>query len=119
MNIRRIGLAVITVAALTPTISNASPEKASFDACVVAFEKSIATPGAAVPAYKVIYRGSRFDSAITQYFATGYTYDLEAHNPKTGVTLARARCSTDRRATVIALSPLPLDAHAPALAAQL
>jgi hypothetical protein len=34
--------------------------------------------------------------------------DEKNHDPKTGAVLARARCSTDARGAVVALSLLPL-----------
>jgi hypothetical protein len=118
MSIRKLGLSIIAAAALQPAICTASSEKTAFDSCVTAFEASIAAGGAGAPAYKILYRGNRFDSAIEQYFATEYTYDLAARNAKTGATRARARCTADSRGAVFSLEPLPLEEKAPALAAQ-
>lgn len=114
MNIRKFGL--VAAAALAPAISCASPEKLSFDACVSAFEKGLTAPGVASRSYKVVDRADRFAGSVTQFFATEYTYDLEAHNPKSGAVLARARCSTNERGTVLAFSMLPLDVKPPAIA---
>jgi hypothetical protein len=112
-----MGLAIIAFAALAPAISEAASERASFEACVSAFEKSITTPGGAIPAFKVAYRGDRFAGTVAQFFATQYSYDLEANSRTAGV-VARARCTTDSRGGVSSLVPLPLNAKAPAITAQ-
>jgi hypothetical protein len=117
MNIRHVGLAVVTVAAFSPSISNASPEKASVEACARAFATSIASTDAPAPSYKVAYRGNPEAGSIVEFYRSGYTFGLEAHDQKTGVTVAPARCSTDRRSTVVALSVLPLDRQTETLAA--
>jgi hypothetical protein len=115
---RKIRLIVISAAALSPMICAASPETASFDACLSAFEKSMAAPGAAIPAYKVLYRTNRFESPLEQFFASKYIYDLEARDPNAGASLVRARCSTNGRGTVVSLAPLSLSNHAASLASQ-
>jgi hypothetical protein len=116
MNIRKIALAVATIATLSPVISNASPERNSVKACASAFATSIAASGAGTPAYKVDYRGGPGDT-LADFYATDYTFTLEARNPKTGVAIARAVCSTDSRGTVTAISAVPLNAQ-PTLARQ-
>lgn len=110
MSNSKAALALVCAAALSPAVSDASSGRIAFEACVGAFEKSIAVPGAPLPQYKVIHRGAESFSPIEQYFAIEYTFDLAANDPKSGAALARARCSTDRRGVVISLSPLPLDA---------
>jgi hypothetical protein len=110
MSNSKAALALAFAAALSPAICNASSDSVAFDACVSAFEKSIAVPGTPLPLYKVMHRGVDALSPIEQYFARTYTYDLTANDPKSGAALARARCSTDGRGVVISLSPLPLDA---------
>jgi hypothetical protein len=115
MTIRKIPLAVITLVALAPAISNASPEKASVKACANAFASSIAAPGSRAPAYKLAYRGS-FGGSLTDLYASEYSFTLEALDPKTGQAIARARCSTDSHGTVTSISAVPLGAK---LAAQL
>ena len=72
MNIRKIVFAAVTVAALTPAISNASPEKASVKACASAFASTV-TNGAAAPGYKLAYRTS-FGSALADFYPTEYTF---------------------------------------------
>jgi hypothetical protein len=117
MNIRTIAFAAATIAALSPAISNASPERASVKACASAFATSMAAPGASAPAYKLAYRGS-FGSTLSDFYPTDYTFTLEAHDPKTGVAIARARCSTDTHGTVTAIAAIPLDVKPATLASQ-
>ncbi len=111
MMIRQAAIAALAVAALVPAVSNASPEKASAKACATAFASSIAAPGASAPAYKFAYR-SGMSSSLADFYPTDYTFTLEAHDPKTGAAIARARCSTDYRGQVTAISAIPLDASA-------
>jgi hypothetical protein len=116
MNIRKIAFAAVSIAALSPAVSNASPEKASARACATAFASSIAAPGSSAPAYKFAYR-SGASSSLADFYPTDYTFTLEAHDPKTGVAIARARCSTDSRGTVTAIALIPLTANTATLAA--
>lgn len=117
MSIRNIALAAATIAALSPAISNASPERASAKACASAFATSIAAPGAGAPAYKLDYRGGS-SSVLANFYPIDYTFNLEARDAKTGLTYARARCSTDSRAVVTEMAAIPLDEKPTALAAQ-
>jgi len=118
MHTCKIGLAVIALGALAPTISSASPDKASLDACVSAFAKSLAASGSAVPTYKLIDRADAFSTALSPYFVeTAYSYDLEARNSQ-GDVFARVRCSTNGRGIVSALAPLPLEGKSAAYAAR-
>ena len=108
MNPRTFGLAAAAVAVFSPIICNASPESAAVDSCARAFVDNIAPERAATRRYKLDYRSSLSGASIAYYFPTKSTFDLEAHDPKTGVVLARARCSTDARGAIVALSLLPL-----------
>jgi hypothetical protein len=108
MNPRTFRLAAAAFAVFTPIICNASPESAAVNSCARAFVDNIAPGRAAAPRYKVEDRASLSGSSIAYYFPTKSTFDLEAHDPKTGAVLARARCSTDARGAVVALSFLPL-----------
>jgi hypothetical protein len=117
MMIRKIALAVATIAALSPVISNASAEKVSVKACASAFVTSIAAAGVSVPTYKLAYHGS-MGGGLSDFYPTDYTFTLEAHDPKTGLAVARARCSTDSHGAVTAIAAIPLDEKAPTLAAQ-
>ena len=58
MNLRHVSLAIVGIAALSPAISNASPEKASVKACATAFASSMAAPGGSAPSYKLAYHAS-------------------------------------------------------------
>ena len=108
MNPRTFGLAAAAVAAFSPTICNASAESVAVNSCARAFVDNIAHERAAAPRYKLDYRGSLSGASIAYYFPTTSTFDLEAHDSRTGAVLARARCSTDARGAVVALSLLPL-----------
>jgi hypothetical protein len=114
MNIRTIVLAVATVAALAPAISNASQEKASLQACANAFATSIATPGSSVPAYKLAYHVPV--SGPMMEYPRDYTFMLEAHD-KAGSAIARARCSTNAEGVVTEIAAVPLSAKSSTLAA--
>jgi hypothetical protein len=105
---RKIVLAAATVAALSPAISNASSEKASAKACAKAFAASLVAPGAE-PAYKFEFREAT-GTSLTDFYHTEYTFSLEVHDPKTGVAVARANCSTDSRGAITAISAVPLQA---------
>jgi hypothetical protein len=116
MNTRKIVLAALSIAALAPAVSNASPEKASAKACATAFASTIVAPGASAPAYKFAYRGGATGS-LADFYPTDYTFTLEAHDPKTGAPIARAVCTTDYRGNVTDIASLPLDSKAATLAA--
>ena len=117
MNLRKIALAVVTIATLSPTISNASPERISAKACASAFASSIAAPGASTPAYKLAFRGTT-GSALADFYPSDFTFTLEARDPKTGQPFARAVCSTDHRGNVTTISAVPLNGEVSKLASQ-
>jgi hypothetical protein len=117
MSFRKIALSVAAIAALSPVISYASPEKASVKACAAAFAASMATPGTTAPAYRLDYR-SNAGSTLGSIYPTNYTFTLEAHEPKTGLPIARALCSTDSHGAVTAIAAMPLDEKPAALAAR-
>ncbi len=118
MNLRKISAVAAAIAVLAPAISNASPEKDALNACATAFANSLAAPGAAAPTFKVIDGGPRSTGSMSDFWGRNYTFDLYANSQKTGLPIARASCSTNTRGTVIALSPVPLQAALPALAWQ-
>jgi hypothetical protein len=115
---RNIPLSVAAIAALSPVISNASPEKTALTACAQAFASSLSAPGASAPAFKIAYRGAATPGSMVEFYSRAYSFELQAHDPKTGSTIARASCSTDARGNVVALSAVPLDVVRPTLAAQ-
>lgn len=115
MKFRTIALTVAAVAALSPAISNASPEKASAKACANAFASSMATPGTAAPTFKLAYRGTS-GSVLADFYPTDYTFTMVANDAKTGLPIARARCSTNSRGAVMAMDVIPLNDKPAALA---
>jgi hypothetical protein len=119
MNYRKISLTAAMFAVLVPALSQATPERDALKACAQAFASSLASPGAAVPAFRVNYRGERSTGSMLEFYNREYTFDLHANDPKTGTAIARASCSTDIHGAVLTLSPLPLDVEHPALAARL
>jgi hypothetical protein len=106
MQTRRLGLAIIALAAVAPAVSQASPGKTPFEACVNAFEKTLVSSDDVQPKFKVVHREDDVMSAIERYYSIGYTFDLQANDPKTGEVVAQARCLTDSRGKVSSLSPL-------------
>jgi len=105
MIIRTLILSAASIAALSPSVSLASPENAALDACTRAFAASMASPGSSAPAFKLKYRGGSAGSSILDYYSSHqYTFYLQAHDVKTGATLASATCTSDLRGTQIALN---------------
>jgi hypothetical protein len=119
MKYRKVSLILAAAAAFAPALSNASPERVALNACARAFASSLATPGSAAPAFKVTYRGSQSAASMLAFYNREYSFELHANDPKTGLPVARASCSTDARGAVTALSSLPLEAAPEALAARL
>ena|ERR1700676_404271 len=117
MILRKVALAAITIAALSPTVSNASSERTSAKACASAFASSIAAPGASAPAYKLAFRGT-IGSPMADFYPSVFTFTLEARDPKTGLTFARALCSTDHQGTVTTISAVPLNSDVGKLVSQ-
>ena len=108
MILRKAALAVVTIATLSPAVSNASTERISAKACASAFASSIAAPGAGAPAYKLAFRGMS-DSVFTDFYPSDFTFTLEARDPKSGQPIARAVCSTNDRGVVTTISAVPLN----------
>jgi len=104
MTIRRFGLSISALAAVSPAVCNALPAKASLDACVKAFEKTLEPADAVSHAFKVVYPGERLTGSIADFYPTAYTFDLQANNLKTGEVVAHVRCATDRRGSVVLTS---------------
>jgi len=119
MNFRTLILGAASIAVLLPCVSNASPENAALDACVRAFAESMATPGSSAPAIKLKYQSSQPGSAIAEYYSSRqYIFELQARDPKTGATVARATCTSDTRGAQLALTATPLDGHETKLASR-
>ena len=115
---RKFGLTMICMsAALYPAISGAWPGQHSLDACVNAFEKTLATPAPEIRSYKVIFRGDRYSGSILEaYYPGTYSFDLQANDPKTGTAFAHARCEVNRVGVVTALAQIPLQPNREATA---
>jgi hypothetical protein len=117
MIIRKLLLTAASVAAIGPAVSHASAENTALNACAQAFATSLAS-GSGVPAYKLKYHGESAGTLADHYGSRDFTFYLQARDPKTGLTLARATCSADTRGTVVALTATPPETS-PSLAAQL
>jgi hypothetical protein len=119
MNYRTLLFAAASIAALSPSLSQASTENAALGACARAFAASMAPPGSGAPSFKLKYRSSQAGSSIVDYYSSHeYTFYLQARDLKTGLTLARATCTADTRGTQIALTATPLDEPQATLAAR-
>jgi hypothetical protein len=119
MKIRKIVLLIASLAALSPVVSSASPEKSALNACAKAFASSLAATGAQAPTFKLAYGASEPTGSMMEFYNREFTFELHARDSKTGAQVAHASCSTDIRGNVVTLSALPADAVSPALAARL
>jgi hypothetical protein len=120
MNIRTLFLSAASAAAILPSISHASPENAALNACARAFAASMASAGSSAPTFKLKYLSGQPGGTYAEYYGGNeYTFYLQAHDPKTGLTLARATCTADTRGAHVALTATPLDGQEATLAAQL
>ena len=119
MHTRKILLAFAALAAISPSLSNASGQKNALNACVHAFASSIAAPGSAAPTFKLNYQGDQEEGPLASYYGRQFTFYLHARNAKTGLPIANATCSATTRGSIVALTSAPLDNEAPALAARL
>jgi hypothetical protein len=117
MTIRKVLLAAASIAAISPAISYAAPEDSALKACAQAFASSLSSDSAP-PAFKLKYRADAPGALADYYSGNEYTFYLQANDPKTGSTLARATCSANTRGAVLALTATPLETS-PALAAKL
>jgi hypothetical protein len=118
MIIRKLLLTAASIAAICPAVSHAFPENTALNACAQAFATSLAS-GSAAPAFKLKYHHSESAGPLADYYSSReFTFYLQARDPKTGLTVARATCSADTRGTVIALTATPAETS-PSLAAQL
>src|ERR1700722_15845352 len=108
MNFRHIALSAAALAAFAPAIGNASPERDGLNACAQTFAMTLAPHGAEAPAYKVTYRGDQHFGSMLEFYDREYNFDLRVNDKKTGLAVARAKCSTDARGAVLAFAPIPL-----------
>ncbi len=119
MSFRKFLPALAAIAAIYPSLSNAGPENAALNVCAKAFAASIASPGSPAPGFKLNYRGGEDQSALGNYYNRVYTFNLHAHDAKTGLPLASATCAVNMSGTIVSLVSTPLEASGTALAARL
>jgi hypothetical protein len=106
MQLRSLALATF-VFIITPRLAAASDFRKSLDACVKAFERTLAAESASEPPYKVTFLGDRFSEGSAQYLTVFYTFDLAAKDRETGKIYTRVQCVANGR-RVSSLSSLPL-----------
>jgi hypothetical protein len=110
---RKLPLTMICLsAALYPAISSAWPGQRSLNACVNAFEETLATPAPGTHSYKVIFRGDRFSNSVLEpLYSRDFSFDLRANDPKTGNAVAHVRCEANRVGVVTAFTPIPVQSN--------
>ena len=116
MRIRLLFPTILSLAALSPAISQAAPESDALNACTRAFESSLAPDAASPPVFKLKYTAGQPPSSWSNYFTREYTFFLQARDPKTGTARASATCRATAGGNLIALKATTGDA--PALAAK-
>jgi hypothetical protein len=105
MNIRKLSLAILSIAAIAPVVASASPEDVALNACAKAFASTLAG-GSSAPTYKVKYFDQRqFNSSVAGFYVRNYSFTMQAQDRKSGTALASATCSADTRGEVLALTP--------------
>ena len=105
MNIRKLSLAILSIAAIAPVVASASPEDVALNACAKAFASSI-SGGSSAPAYKVKYFDQKQSStSVAGFYVRNYSFTMQAQDRKTGTALASATCSADTHGEVLALTP--------------
>lgn len=109
MIVRNIVLAAAALGALSPQLSRASTEAQSVKACARAFAESLSDPGTGARGYRLNFHADAASSILSAFHPAQYTFALEAHAAKTGVTIARAVCTANSHGEVTAISAVPLD----------
>lgn len=102
-------VAAITLVAVLPVVASASTENRSAAACAHAFAARMKL-GADAPSFRFDFRPAEMSSLVASYFATQYTFDLLARDPKSGAEMARATCVTTRAGQIISLESTPTGA---------
>jgi hypothetical protein len=106
MIIRKLSLAILTIAAIAPVVASASPEDVALNACAKAFASSIAG-GSSTPAFKLNYYDQKLaNNSVAAFYARNFSFTLQAQDRKTGTALASATCSADTHGEVLALTPV-------------
>jgi hypothetical protein len=116
MRFRLLFTTALSLALLSPAISQAAPESDALSACTRAFETSLPSDPASPPVFKLKYSAGQPSTTWSGFFAREYTFFLQARDPKTGTARASATCRATSGGNLIALTAtLP---GAPALAAK-
>jgi hypothetical protein len=116
MRFRLLFPTVLSLAALSPAISQAAPESDALTACTRAFESSLSPDGVSPFAFKVKYTAGQPATAWSNFFTREYTFFLQARDPKTGTARASATCRATSGGNLISLNAA--QPEAPALAAK-
>jgi Tfp pilus assembly protein PilW len=103
MNIRKLSLAILSIAAIAPVVASASPENVALNACAKAFATSIKPAGSSAPTFKLNY-DQHMNNSVAGYYVRNYTFTMQAQDRKTGTALARGTCSADDRGEVLELT---------------
>lgn len=107
MKTRRLGIVIVALAAVGPAVAQAGPGKTPLEACVKAFEQTLVSSDDVQHTFKFMpAKDDPVTSSLVQYYSIGYTFDLQAHDSKTGEVVGQARCLADSRGRVSSLSPL-------------
>jgi hypothetical protein len=105
MNIRKLSLVILSIAAIAPVVASASPENVALNACAKAFASSLAG-GSSAPTYQVNYVDQKqSNTTIVGFYVRNYSFTMQAQDRKSGTALASATCSADSRGEVLALTP--------------
>lgn len=105
MRFRLLLPTALTIAALSPAISQAAPpESEALSACTHAFESSLTANADKAPSFKVKYDAGQPATAWSNFFTREYTFFLQARDPKTGAARASATCRATAGGSLIALN---------------
>jgi hypothetical protein len=112
MQFKMFVLAGAAIAAISPAVSSASPERTALNACANALASNVAAAGGATN-YQLKYQHS--SSGPLDYYSHQYTFYLQARDAN-GMPLGRATCSANSRGSITAFTPVPLGSSTLALA---
>lgn len=104
MDIRKLVISMASIAAISPTISYASPESVAAALCARAFASSL---GMVSPAanFKLKYRGDYSTDTLAYYYSTPqYRFYLQANGANSRSSLAGATCTADMHGNILALA---------------
>ncbi len=104
MNIRKLSLAIVTIAAIAPVVASASPEDVALNACAKAFATSIKPAGSSAPTFKLNYDQQHLNNSVAGFYVRNYTFTMQAQDRRTGTALASGTCSADNRGEVLELT---------------